>query len=89
MKPLDKRLLAYARGARSYIGLLVLTGLLLAGLVIAQSLLISGSIAPVIDGSKSFRDVANLVAILAAVFACRLIVTYVQEAYGHRAALRV
>ncbi|MGO3085212.1 thiol reductant ABC exporter subunit CydD [Ancrocorticia populi] len=89
MKPLDKRLLAYARGARSYIGLLAVTGLVSACLVIAQCLLISGSISPVIDGSKTFADVAGLVGILALVFALRLLVTYLQEAYGHRAALRV
>lgn len=89
MKPLDKRLLSYAQGARSYIGLLVLTGLLLAVLVIAQSLLISGSISPVIDRTKDFPDVVHLVGILVVVFALRLAVTYVQEAYGHRAALRV
>ena len=89
MKPLDKRLLAYAQGARSYIGLLVVTGLLSALLVIAQSLLISGSISPVIDGTKAFADVLSLIGLLVLVFALRVIVTYVQEAYGHRAALRV
>ncbi len=89
MKPLDKRLLTYAKDARTYIAFLGVTGLLSAVLVIAQILLISGSISPVIDGSKSFDDVAFLLVILAGVIAARLLVTYLQEAYGHRAALRV
>lgn len=89
MKPLDKRLLTHARDARRYIAFLGVAGLFSAVLVIAQILLISGTIAPVIDGSKTFGDVAHLVAILAGVLALRLIITYLQEAYGHRAALKV
>ena len=53
VKPLDKRLLTYAKDTRKYIALLGLTGSLAAILVIAQSLLISGSISPVIDGSRN------------------------------------
>lgn len=89
MKPLDKRLLAYAKDTRKYIAFLGLTGSLAAILVIAQSLLISGSISPVIDGSKTFNDVIPLIAALAGVIAVRLLITYAQESFGHRAALRV
>ncbi|WP_188043874.1 thiol reductant ABC exporter subunit CydD [Changpingibacter yushuensis] len=89
MKPLDRRLLTYAKDARNYIILLVATGLLSAVLVIAQSLLIAGTVAPVIDGDKTFAEVAHLIAFLAGVFALRLVITYVQEAFGHRAALKV
>ncbi|MFT0846773.1 thiol reductant ABC exporter subunit CydD [Actinomycetaceae bacterium L2_0104] len=89
MKPLDRRLLTYAKDTRKYIALLGVTGLVSAVLVIAQTLLISGTISPVITGTKGFADVAYLVAILAGVIVARLLVTYLQEAYGHRAALRV
>lgn len=89
MKPIDRRLLTYARDARTYIVLLSGLGLLSAVLVIAQSLLIAGAAAPVIDGDKTFADVAYLIAILGGVFALRMLITYVQEAYGHRAALKV
>ena len=89
VKPLDKRLLTYAKDTRAYIAFLGVTGLLAAVLVIAQILVISSTIAPVIDGSKAFADVSHFVAILAGVLALRILVTYLQEAYGHRAALRV
>ncbi len=89
MKPLDKRLLTYAKDTRAYIAFLGVTGLLAAVLVIAQILVISSTIAPVIDGSKAFADVSHFVAILAGVLALRILVTYLQEAHGHRAALRV
>lgn len=88
MKPLDSRLLKYARDARSYIILLVVFGTLSAALVIAQCYLISASASPVIDGDKTFSQVSHLVAILAGVFLARVAVTYIIEAYGHRAALR-
>lgn len=59
MKPLDRRLLTYTKDARNYITVLVATGLLSAVLVIAQSLLIAGTVAPVIDGDKTFAEVAH------------------------------
>lgn len=89
MKPFDRRLLVYARDARTYIVLLSLAGIASAVLVVAQSLLIAGAISPVIDGTAVFSDVAHLIAWLVAVFAARMLITYWQEAYGHRAALRV
>ncbi|MBR6459996.1 MAG: thiol reductant ABC exporter subunit CydD [Actinomycetaceae bacterium] len=88
MKPLDPRLLKRARDARRYIILLVIFGTVSAALVIAQCYLISASASPVIDGDKTFSQVSYLVAILAAVFLARVAITYIIEAYGHRAALR-
>lgn len=88
MKPLDPRLLKHARDARRYIILLVVFGTVSAALVIAQCYLISASASPVIDGTKTPSQVAYLVAILAGVFLLRVGITYVIEAYGHRAALR-
>ena len=88
MKPLDPRLLKYARDARSYIILLVAFGTVSAALVIAQSYLISASASPIIDGDKTFNQISHLVVILVAVILARVAVTYIIEAYGHRAALR-
>ncbi|MCF2707104.1 thiol reductant ABC exporter subunit CydD [Arcanobacterium haemolyticum] len=89
MKPLDPRLMRYARDARTYIIFLSAAGLIAAILVIAQSMLIAGAASPIIDGDKTFTDVLDLIAWLVGVFAARMLVTYLQEAYGHRAALRV
>lgn len=89
MKPLDPRLLRYAKDARKYIALLVLLGFFSAASVIAQSMFIAGAISPVIDSgaAASTAVVPGLLALL--MFAVRMALTYLQEAYGHRAALRV
>lgn len=86
MKPLDPRLLRYAGAARRYILTTAVTGVLLAGLVVAQSLLIANTIAPVIEGRASPADVRGLVVVLAAVLAGRVTVLVVQERFAHRAA---
>lgn len=46
MKPLDPRLTRYARAARRYIATTAVTGVLIAGLVVAQAWLISRIVAP-------------------------------------------
>ncbi|WP_197719066.1 thiol reductant ABC exporter subunit CydD [Actinomyces bovis] len=86
MKPLDPRLMRYARAARHYIILTAITGTLTAALVVAQAVLISRSISPVIDGKASWSDITPLVAGLALVFCLRLVVLHVQESRAHRAA---
>lgn len=87
MKPLDPRLLRHAAPAKRYIILVAITGAITAGLVIAQAFLISGSISPIIDGTSAPAAVLPLVFALIAVLVARAAVTWVQEAYGHRAAI--
>ena len=50
MRPLDPRLLRYARSVRPHIALAVALGTLTALLVIAQALLVSAAVSPVIAG---------------------------------------
>ncbi len=89
MKPLDPRLLRYARHARTYILFLAVSGLVSACLVIAQSMLIAGAASPVIEGRRAFASLLPLVGTLAAVMVARALITYLTEAFGHRAAVRV
>ncbi len=88
MKPLDPRLLRYARSARSYLALTVGLGIVGAVLVVAQALLLAHALASVVHDGADVPDVFGLVAALAAVVVVRATVTGVQERYAHRAATR-
>lgn len=77
----------YARAARRYIIITAVTGTLTALLVIAQALLISRSVSPVIGRTASWTTVRPLALALAAVVVGRVLVLYVQEALAHRAAV--
>jgi len=59
-----------------------------AGLVIASALLIAAALAPVVDRTADWPDVAATVGWLAAVVVARVGVTAAQERYAHRAAAR-
>lgn len=87
MKPLDPKLLSHASPARRYVLLVTLTGFLSAALIIAQCFLISYAISPVIDGMAGLDDALPYVGMLALVVLGRILVTWVQESFGHRAAL--
>ena len=89
MLPLDPRLLRHAGAARRYILLTATTGMVTAGLVVAQALLIAGAVAPVITGHAGWAHVARLLPALAGVVALRAVVLVVQESTAHRAATNV
>ncbi|TGJ94870.1 thiol reductant ABC exporter subunit CydD, partial [Actinotalea fermentans ATCC 43279 = JCM 9966 = DSM 3133] len=59
MKPLDPRLLRQARAARGYVVLTAVLGLVTAGLVVAQALLVASVLAPAIQGGLTLPDVAT------------------------------
>ena len=86
MRPFDPRLLRYARSARGPIALTALLGTITALLVLAQALLISAALSPVVSGSATLRDVAPIVGAIAAVFICRSLVVAAREAVSTRAA---
>ncbi|MFI2752543.1 thiol reductant ABC exporter subunit CydD [Cellulomonas sp. P22] len=88
MKPLDPRLLRYARAARTYLALTVVFGLVIAGLVIAQALLLGRTLGAAVQEGALLPDVATLVVWLAVVVALRALVSGAQERYAHRAATR-
>lgn len=86
MKPLDPRLLRHAGAARRYIVGTAAGGLATAALVIAQALLISHAISPVIEGRATWSHAAPLVGWLVGVVALRFVVLAAQETFAHRAA---
>ena len=88
MKPLDPRLLRYARSARGYLALTVALGLVTAACAIGQALLIGHGLGRVIAEGASLADVAHLVWLLALVVATRTGVVALQERFAHRAATR-
>ncbi|WP_431836630.1 thiol reductant ABC exporter subunit CydD [Cellulomonas sp. Y8] len=88
MKPLDPRLLRYARAARGYLALTVALGLVTAGLVIAQAILLAQVLAAAAHDGATLPDLLPRVGWLAAVVAARALAVGVQERYAHRAATR-
>lgn len=88
MKPLDPRLMRYARSARRYIITTAATGALTAMLVVAQAFLIARAIAPVITSGGSLDGALALIGGIAAVVVSRALVVLTQEALAHRAATR-
>ncbi|HEY6798904.1 MAG TPA: thiol reductant ABC exporter subunit CydD [Kineosporiaceae bacterium] len=88
-RPLDPRLLHHARAARGYVVLTAGLGLVTAGLVAAQALLLARIIAGAVsDGERPAALTAPLVW-LAAVVAGRATVAWTQERFAHRAATTV
>ena len=86
MKPLDPKLLKYARSARLAIAITAVTGIIQAGLVIAQCFLISALISPVISLRQSWDQVAHFAFWLAIVSLARVGLTYFRSNHQHRAA---
>ncbi len=86
MRPFDPRLLRYARSARGPIAVTALLGTLTALLVLAQALLISAALSPVVSGTASLTDVWPFIVGIAAVFACRALIVAAREAVSTRAA---
>lgn len=89
MKPLDPRLLRHARAARRYIALTVALGVLVAGLVVAQALLLAHALAAAVHDGATLTEIAPQVAGLAGVVAVRAVLAGAQERFAHRAATRV
>ena len=86
MRPFDPRLLRYARSVRGPIAVTALLGTLTALLVLAQALLISAALSPVVSGTASLTDVWPFIVGIAAVFACRALIVAAREAVSTRAA---
>lgn len=90
MRPLDPRLLRYARSARAYLALTTVLGGLAGLLLVAQALLLASCLADAVrqaaDGSVTLATLAPRVGLLVAVIAARAGVAWCQERYGVRAA---
>ncbi|WP_159808196.1 thiol reductant ABC exporter subunit CydD [Cellulomonas citrea] len=86
MKPLDPKLLTYARAARGYLVLTVTTGLVTAGLVVTQALLLGRTLGGAVHDGLDLNGAATAITWLVVVVAARFLVTTVQERFAHRAA---
>src|SRR5690625_940864 len=88
VRPLDPRLLREAKAAKVYVVLTAAFGLLTAGLVVAQALLLAQILAPLITGSAAMAELKVKLIALVAVFLARAAVIGLQERFAHRAATR-
>ncbi|WP_353067202.1 thiol reductant ABC exporter subunit CydD [Arcanobacterium hippocoleae] len=89
MRPFDPRLLKYARSTRKYIIFLVITGVIGTLLIGIQTLLIASALEPIFYGKGDLSQTSWLILMLFGVFLLRTALVFIQEAVGHRAALRV
>ncbi|WP_169164935.1 thiol reductant ABC exporter subunit CydD [Cellulomonas taurus] len=88
MKPLDPRLLRYARAARGYLALTVALGILTAALVVAQAILLAQVLAAAAHDGAPLSELLPRIGWLTVVIALRALATGVQERYAHRSATR-
>ncbi|MGS0687064.1 thiol reductant ABC exporter subunit CydD [Nakamurella sp. GG22] len=89
MRPLDPRLMRYAAGVRTLLVVSVLLGIAMAGVVIAQAVLIAGILADVIIGGDGLDDVLDRLVALAVVMGARAILAWVSEEVARRSASSV
>lgn len=88
MRPLDPRLLRYARSARGYVALTVGLGLVMGALVVAQALLLAHALGGAVEHGATLASLSGTVVGLVGVVVGRGLVTAVQERFAHRAATR-
>lgn len=88
MRPLDPRLLRYARAARRYVALTAALGVATAALVVTQALLLAHALGRAVTDGVQLDVVAPLVGWLVVVVLARAGVVGLQERYAHRAATR-
>ena len=88
MRPLDPRLLHYARSTRAFIVVAVVLGVVIAALVITQARLLSGVIVDVTSSDASWDDVRDTVVVIAGIFAARAAIAWLSEVAAVRASAR-
>lgn len=89
MKPLDPRLLRYARTTRGFLLASVALGAATAGLIIAQATLLAEMIARAFLGGASLADLRTPMLLLLGVVAGRTLVAWLQEVAAHRSSAAV
>ena len=89
MRPLDPRLLRYARTTRAYLAVTVVLGGILAGLIVAQATLLASGITAVFLGGAGVPELTPTLYWLVAVIAGRAAVAWAQEVVSARAAAGV
>ena len=88
MKPLDPRLLRFARSTRGFIALAVVLGVITAVLVILQARLLSDAIVSVTADDADWADVQGTVVAVGLVFAARALVSWMAEVGAVRSSAR-
>jgi thiol reductant ABC exporter CydD subunit len=89
MKPLDPRLLRYARRTALHIGVLAVLGAVAAMLVITQAQLLAGTISGAFLHGLRLRQLAGTVTVLGLVLAGRTLVAWATESSSYRASAAV
>ncbi|MGX1563027.1 thiol reductant ABC exporter subunit CydD [Streptomyces sp. NPDC055506] len=89
MKPIDPRLLRYARATRVFLGAVVALGAVGAALVIAQAMLIAEVVVGAFQHHMQVTELATPLLLLAAVAAGRALVGWLTELAAHRASAAV
>ncbi|QEU93198.1 thiol reductant ABC exporter subunit CydD [Streptomyces kanamyceticus] len=89
MKPIDPRLLRYARATRFFLVAVVVLGLVGAGLVIGQAMLIAEIVVGAFQKGHSVGDLGTPLVLLAVVAAGRGLVSWLTELAAHRASAAV
>jgi ATP-binding cassette, subfamily C, bacterial CydCD len=88
MKPLDPRLLRFARSTRGFIALVVVLGAVTAALVITQARLLSGIIVQVTSGDVSWDAIRTSILAVALVFLARAAIAWLTEVGAVRSSAR-
>ncbi|WP_225099928.1 thiol reductant ABC exporter subunit CydD [Streptomyces sp. CoH27] len=89
MKPIDPRLLRYARATRLFLVAVVGLGAVGAGLVIAQAMLIAEVVVGAFQHGQSIAELRTPLLLLAAVAGGRAMVSWLTELAAHRASAAV
>ncbi|MFF4314522.1 thiol reductant ABC exporter subunit CydD [Streptomyces sp. NPDC001507] len=89
VKPIDPRLLRYARATRLFLVAVVGLGALGAGLVIAQAMLIADVVVGAFQRGHSVSELRTPLLLLAAVAVGRALVSWLTELAAHRASAAV
>ncbi|WP_433475574.1 thiol reductant ABC exporter subunit CydD [Spirillospora sp. CA-142024] len=89
MKPLDPRLLRYARTTRLFLAASVLLGAATAGLIIAQATLLADMLTRAFLGGATLAGLRTPLLLLLAVVLGRTLVAWLQEVAAHRSSAAV
>lgn len=89
VKPIDPRLLRYARATRLFLIAVVALGLVGAALVIAQAMLIAEIVVGAFQEAQSVADLTTPLLLLAGVAVARGLVSWLTELAAHRASAAV
>ncbi|GGZ20906.1 thiol reductant ABC exporter subunit CydD [Streptomyces avidinii] len=89
MKPIDPRLLRYARSTRLFLGAVVALGLAGAGLVVGQAMLIAEVVVGAFEQGLDGRALRTPLLLLAAVALGRGLIAWLTELAAHRAGAAV